>query len=112
MKLKIGFKFNFITTALAAVTLVACAGGSARLPVAGETDLARGAMHYPDLTSAELTEGRTLFAGHCGACHLPPTPASLHASDWPGHITEMKLRARLDDRQARLVERYLVTMAR
>ena len=103
------FKINHLVFA-ALVGVAACAGRA--IPVAGPADVARAAERYPGVTEADLASGRTLFASHCGACHAPPAPTSKAADVWPGEIHEMKERARLDDAQARLVERYLVTMAR
>ncbi len=102
------FKIKYVGALLLAVAC-GCAGHG--LPVAGPADVARGARHYPDLTADELTSGRQIFASHCGACHAPPAPTSRRPEVWPGEIHVMKTRAKLDDTQARLVERYLVTMA-
>jgi hypothetical protein len=116
LKLKVVFKLEkswmlrgLLVVALAVAAACAAAGG---LPVAGPQDVARSVERYPDVTLGELTSGRTLFASHCGACHAPPAPTSKAADAWPAEIHEMRLRAKLDDNQARLVERYLVTMAR
>jgi hypothetical protein len=107
LKLKVAFKIK----SLGLFVAFAGACGAGRLPVAGPDDLARAAGRYPDVTADELASGRSLLASHCGACHAPPAPASRSADFWPREMVEMKERARLDDREARLVERYLVTMA-
>jgi cytochrome c5 len=111
MTLKVDFKFTRRPVAVLVVTLALAACGGGALLMASPADLQRGAARYPDLTAAQLDDGRSLYAGHCSACHLPPAPASQPASAWPGHVAEMKVRARLSEDQARLVERYLVTMA-
>jgi len=102
--------FKVKASLLALGALAACAAGRA-LPIAGPADVARAAQRYPDLTADDLASGRQLFASRCGACHAPPAPTSKAADLWPKEIHEMKVRARLDDAQARLIERYLVTMA-
>jgi mono/diheme cytochrome c family protein len=99
---------RFLPILLAAAA--ACAVGGV-LPVAGPGDVQRGVERYPDVTLGELASGREIFASHCGACHAPPAPGSKPADAWPAEIHEMRVRAKLDDGQARLVERYLVTMA-
>lgn len=81
------------------------------IPVAGPDDLARGATRFPDLTGAELADGRAIFLNRCARCHIPPDPTSRTPESWPEAVHEMKVRARLDGNQARLVERYLVTMS-
>jgi hypothetical protein len=88
-----------------------CMAGAARLPTVTPADVVRGSEQYPDLTADELAQGRTLVARKCGACHLPPRPTSHPALEWPAEVRHMKQRAHLDDRQAQLIERYLVTMA-
>jgi mono/diheme cytochrome c family protein len=108
LKLKVAFKVKMLG---AMVLAIACGCAGRVLPVAGPADVARGAHRYPDITAGELASGRQLFASHCGACHAPPSPASKAPEVWPGEIHEMKERAKLDDAQVRLVERYLVTMA-
>ncbi len=108
MNLKMAFKFRYVV--LAVLVAGGCMSGR-MLPVAGPDDMARGVKHYPDLTRAQLEQGRTLFAGHCGSCHQPPRPTSKPAAEWPGHIREMKDRARLTDDQIDLIERYVVTMS-
>jgi len=95
----------------AALAAAACAGMSHPIPVAGPDDLARGTTRFPDLTGAQLADGRAIFVNRCGRCHLPPDPASRTPGSWPEAVHEMKVRARLDGDQARLVERYLVTMS-
>ena len=108
--MKMQFKFRRGPLLLALFT--GCvAGGSRAIPVAGPNDVARGSERYPDLTADELTAGRTLFLGRCGSCHLPPAPSSQTPEAWPAHVAEMKVRAHLDEKQFRAVERYLVTMS-
>jgi len=95
----------------AALAATACAGMSRTIPVAGPDDLARGTARFPDLTDAQLAEGRAIFLNRCSRCHVPPDPESRSPESWPEAVHEMKVRARLDGDQARLVERYLVTMS-
>jgi mono/diheme cytochrome c family protein len=108
LNLKMHFKFN--RAALLLAVAAGCMAGAA-VPVAGPNDLARGASRYPDLTADELAAGRSLFLGRCGSCHLPPAPSSQSPDAWPAHIAEMKVRAHLDEKQFRAVERDLVTMS-
>jgi len=110
LKLKVSFKFGRLRLWLGCALLGACLGGRA-LPVAGAGDVARGVKRFPDLTRTELDEGRLLFANRCGSCHRPPRPRSKQPDEWPGHIREMRERARLSDDEIRLIERYVVTMA-
>jgi hypothetical protein len=98
--------------ALAATLAAACVtGGMGALPVAGPTDLARGAERYPDLTASELASGRSLVVGRCSSCHQTPDPASKSPDAWPAQVAAMTRRAHLNEGQQRAVERYLVTMS-
>jgi len=38
-------------------------------------------------------------------------PNRVSGAEWPAHVNEMKGRAHLDDHEAELVSRFLVTMA-
>jgi hypothetical protein len=67
-----------------------------------------------NLALSELTEGRTLLIERCtdSACHRTPLPQDVRASEWPQHVADMAERAKLDRKQQKLIEQYLVTMAR
>jgi hypothetical protein len=61
---------------------------------------------------AELRQGRAWLVTKCGNCHRPPMPTDHLAREWPGKLDEMSVRAGLDVRQRRVIELYLVAMAR
>lgn len=104
------FKFIGVSAGVVfAVALVAC--GRPEVPPATQADAARAAATWPEITVAELNQGRTLYNTHCSGCHLPVAPAEIAAAEWPRHIVEMKERANLDDASATSIERYLVTIA-
>lgn len=94
------------------IAVIGACGASTHLPVASPADVSRASSRFPDVTATELASGRQLTASRCGGCHAAPEPSSRPANDWPEHVIEMKRRARLDDAEARAIERYLVTMAR
>jgi len=91
---------------LAAFATLAVACASTAPPVATQADAARAGIDV-----AQLEHGRSLYMARCSVCHLPPAPASKAPSAWPAKVAEMRLRAHLDDDEARLVETYLVTVA-
>lgn len=91
------------------VLVAACARSTA--PVATSVDAERAAARWPGTTLEELQQGRSLFVGHCGGCHLPPRPTDFSADEWPGHVDEMRERSGLTMDESDLVVRYLVTMA-
>jgi hypothetical protein len=98
-----------VAAGLALTAGIACA--MHQLPVATPADAARGSERYPGLTESELQNGRVLLSHHCGSCHQTPSPMSRPSDTWPANVHEMKQRAHLDDEQASLIERYLVTMS-
>ena len=96
--------------AVYAFAFVAACGG-ASLPVASEGDAARVRARWPGVTAGALNEGRALYVGHCGSCHLPVAPTELSAEAWPAQLDEMRERAGLTRAESDVVERYLITMA-
>ncbi|MCA9676586.1 MAG: hypothetical protein KC464_16255, partial [Myxococcales bacterium] len=80
-----------LTFVLAAAGAALAACGHSRAPVATEADAARAGVSV-----AELNQGRRLCVGHCGNCHLPPSPTDFPPEAWPGHVGEMRERAGLD----------------
>jgi hypothetical protein len=59
----------------------------------------------------QLAEGRTLMIQKCGGCHRAPLPSEKLAAEWPKSLDEMSERSKLDGRQRKLIEQYLVVMA-
>jgi mono/diheme cytochrome c family protein len=102
MKSKMAFKLGLV--ALAVGFTAACTGSAP--PPATAADAARA-----HTSLAALDQGRSLYLGHCGACHTPPSPSSQSVDKWPGHVDEMQTRAHLSHEQAELVKQYLVTLA-
>jgi cytochrome c5 len=120
VKLKLKAAFNYqvmsrrcsLIVSLSAgllVALVACARPT--LPAATPADANRASATWPGTTSADLDRGRSIYVARCSGCHQPVQPTAIPATEWPGHIAEMKERAHLDEHEVTLVERYLVTMS-
>lgn len=65
-----------------------------------------------NIALAELTEGRALLIEKCSdsACHRTPLPHH-RASAWPHEVAQMVERAKIDKREQKLIEQYLVAMA-
>lgn len=95
----------------AALGLGATACGSAAPPMATHVDAERAAKRWPGTTLADLNRGRRLYRSRCSSCHLPVHPKRIKPSDWPGHVSEMAIRAHLNHDEKRLVVRYLITMS-
>jgi mono/diheme cytochrome c family protein len=97
--------------ALLATALAAC-GGSA-MPEPTVADASRGGAHFPDLTLAELQQGRTLYLSRCGSCHSLKRPAELSPERWRTEVDNMRRNngVELSDAEARAIERYLAVAA-
>jgi hypothetical protein len=64
---------------------------------------------------AELAQGRMLLIQKCSgdsACHRTPLPSDARAAEWPEHVEDMVERSKIDPRQRKLIEQYLVVMSR
>jgi hypothetical protein len=90
---------------LALVLLVAC---TPRLPPQATSADAERA----NVALGELATGRTMLIKKCGGCHRPPSPSAHTAVEWPRSLDEMSTRSNLDGEQRRLIQLYLVSLAR
>ena len=90
---------------LALLVVAACGRGMPPGATAADAERAHVAL-------GDLQRGRALLVTKCGgACHRPPVPIDHPASEWPGKLDEMAVRAGIDGGQRALIEAYLVTMA-
>ena len=91
---------------------VAACGGSA-VPEPTTADALRGSAHFPDVTLAELQQGRTLYVSRCGSCHTLKRPAELPSEQWQVEVTEMRSKngVKLSDAEAQAIVRYLALAA-
>lgn len=100
-----------LVTALFVATLAACSGSAVPRPSAA--DAVRGSAHFPDLTLAQLNEGRTLYVSRCGSCHALKRPAELRPEQWQTEVLEMRDKngVKLSDPEAQSIIRYLAVAA-
>jgi hypothetical protein len=96
---------------LLSLSLLACGGSPIPQPTAG--DASRGAAHFPNLTLAELEQGRGLYVSRCGSCHALKRPAELAPHQWEPEVTKMREEngVSLSDAEARAIVRYLTVAA-
>jgi len=52
---------------LALIVIGACS--ASKIVVPSQTDADRGKETFPDLTMAQLLDGKTLYMENCGKCH-------------------------------------------
>jgi hypothetical protein len=86
------------------VGLVACAPRTPPHATAADAQRANVAL-------ADLQEGRKLLVSKCGGCHKAPFPEEHPAAAWPGIVTDMAERSKIDARQVALITQYVVAMA-
>lgn len=91
--------------------LAACGGSAVPEPTAA--DASRGSAHFPDLTLAELHQGRSLYMSRCGSCHVLKRPTELLPEQWQVEVNEMRSKngVKLNDAEAQAIVRYLAIAA-
>jgi cytochrome c5 len=100
-----------VVAVLLAAALLATGCATTALPRPTEANAQAAQARWPDASLAELDKGRSIYLAKCSACHDPERPQAHAAAEWPGLVAKMRDRAGLDDDEARLVERYVVTLA-
>ena len=105
-------KSSISWAALLGAALAAC-GGSSPIPQPTAADASRGTAHFPDLTLAELEQGRSLYVSRCGSCHTLKRPAELAPQQWDQEVREMREKngVKLSDAEAQAIVRYLTVAA-
>lgn len=91
--------------------LAACGGSPFPEPVAADT--ARATPLFPDVTLAELRQGRSLYLSRCGGCHALKRPQELPPEQWRVEVDEMRSKngVKLSDAEAQAIVRYLAVAA-
>jgi mono/diheme cytochrome c family protein len=100
-----------IAVLFTAALLAACGGPA--MPEPTVADASRGSARFPDLTLAELQQGRTLYLSRCGSCHALKRPAELSPEQWRTEVDDMRNNngVTLSDAEARAIVRYLAVAA-
>ena len=94
------------------LVFIAAACAKKAVPVLSESDVSRGEKIFPGLTINELNEGKRLNDENCGKCHKLHQPKDESETEWRKIVPPMAKKAKLDDQQAELVLKYLVTMSK
>lgn len=96
------------------LTLLCFSGAcAAAIPHPTSADQARGSAQFPELTLADLQQGRKLYVSRCGSCHVLKHPNEVPTDQWPGEVTKMRTNngVKLSDAEAEAIVRYLVVAA-
>lgn len=94
--------------------IVSCAGLQLATPTQADVD--RMEETYPELTVAELIEGKGLYEDKCSRCHGLKDPVAFSNEEWNRIVPNMANKARgrqisLTSEQEQSILRYLETMS-
>ena len=70
-------------------------------------DVESGKKHYADLTMEQLNSGFNLYSNKCGSCHTLFKPQDITQEKWAKVLPDMKIEARLSDKEYDLISRYV-----
>ena len=103
---------NVIVTMAASLFLLAC---SAALDIPTETNLEKGKAIYPDLTLAQLQEGKKVYEEKCTLCHKAKNPKHFTEKTFYQTIPAMINKASkkgitFTENEKEVMMRYLKTM--
>jgi hypothetical protein len=78
-----------------------------------DVHVAWGAPRWPDVTLAELSQGRTEYVDRCAGCHTLVRPETQTPDDWPDLVAEMEDEqgVELSADERRRIVRYLMVAA-
>ena len=91
--------------------MLTCASAcAATLPEPTAAHLAHARQSEPELMLADLTRGRSVYAGKCSGCHALIQPDAVAPSSWPSQVDAMqeKQGVKLTPAEERDLVRYLV----
>ncbi|MGV3596403.1 MAG: hypothetical protein ACO1PI_00970 [Bacteroidota bacterium] len=90
---------------------------SAKILMLTQADADRGAVKFPGVTVAQLTEGKKLYEDNCGSCHALINPKSESESEWRGMVPVMAAKVNkkagsevLDAKEQELILQYVLVM--
>lgn len=106
----------FFSALVALVFFYSCgtrkAASKEQTPVAvnAETDLERGKKVFPDLTQAQLDQGKADYNTYCKKCHALKEPTDYTEAEWRKINPGMAKKARIDAEKENSILKYVVTM--
>lgn len=64
------------------------------------------------VSADSLMIGRTLYTNHCGSCHNLHLPERYTRSHWEKEIPDMKRKAKISDKDAKLITNFLLARSK
>jgi mono/diheme cytochrome c family protein len=104
---KSGSCWAYICSSLIGLLAIGCASMIAQ-PTESDRDWA--AQRWPSTTVDALNEGRSLYVRKCSGCHSLYVPSQFGDDEWREAIVEMRDRSGIDQREAKLILRYVITI--
>ena len=96
------FHFKFIlASALISVSLFFVVSCKTALYVPTEANLTQGT------SLKDLQDGREIYSNRCGRCHWLHAPEKYSPDQWKTYLNKMRKRAKLNDAEYSLVEKYV-----
>lgn len=97
-----------VLVTVSAILLVACVTYKPIAP--SQSDADRAALNNPEITLADLNQGKAIFEKKCHKCHSLKKPFHKSVDEIEAALPKMAKRAKLDSLQENLVLNYLLTM--
>ncbi len=95
-----------------AIIVTACSSSKLLTPTQADAD--RMTDKYPDITLAQLTEGKSLYQSKCTACHPAKNPTKWTPQEWdkivPGMVNKAnKKQEKISESEKDLIMKYVQT---
>lgn len=101
-------KKAYLVVSIALIAITACGikkGGSTFTAA----DLERGQKVFPDLTMAQLTEGKTNYETNCKKCHGLKDPKKFTEEQLRAVVPNMSKQAKIDEAKELSILKYMIT---
>ena len=95
-------------TRYSVLILLLLAGCASPLPIITEEQSRHLTTRWPQVTSVNLNEGRTLYLSNCSSCHSLYRPSQFNDEQWERIMNDMQMRAHLTDDERELILKYLI----
>ena len=84
-------------------------GCASRLYLPAATNVQKALQADPGITLEQLQSARKLYATKCSSCHNLHLPREFTSGQWPGILDKMQPKAKITDKQKKLLLAYLTS---